>query len=320
MMRSMAKEKSRRRLGARGRQSPPVAGGEPRAGVAAPSRARSLRLWGALSAWWPALAVGAVIAGVLLVRSTHGGDAGTPDDTAAPPERLTVRVLRSYPHDAEAFTQGLLWHDGHLYESTGQYGASSVRKVDLETGEVLQRRANDRMIFGEGLALVRDRLFQLSWLEHTAQVFGLSDLAPARTFDYEGEGWGLCYDGEHLAMTDGSDRVVFRDPETFAIERTVHVEDRGEPMDQLNELECVDGALWANVWQTDRILRIDPRDGRVTAIVDARGLLSDAERQHADVLNGIAWIPERQHFIITGKLWPRTFEVEFVPRSSARTR
>jgi glutaminyl-peptide cyclotransferase len=244
-------------------------------------------------------------------------DEGEPPPPHDPPaERLVVRIVHTYPHDTEAFTQGLLWHDGHLYESTGQYGRSSLRKVALETGEVLERRDIPARLFSEGLALVGDRLYQLSWMEHEAQVWTLDGFDPVRTFRYEGEGWGLCWDGEHLVMSDGSDHLFFRDPETFEVEGEVLVHHRGEGVRMLNELECVDGTVWANVWQQDRILRIDPESGRVTAIVNAAGLLTREEAAHADVLNGIAWIPERNHFVITGKEWPHLYEVEFVPRGS----
>ena len=177
-----------------------------------------------------------------------------------------------------------------------------------------QRREVERPIFAEGLARVGEELFQLSWTSGMLQVWSLDDFEPLRRHEYEGEGWGLCYDGEHLVMSDGSDRLTFRDPQTFQIERSVRVRAEGESIDELNELECVDGAVWANVWMTDRILRIDPQTGYVTAFVDAAGLLDQDEALDADVLNGIAWIPERAHFVITGKRWPRLYEVEFVPQ------
>ncbi|UJR84668.1 glutaminyl-peptide cyclotransferase [Sandaracinus amylolyticus] len=274
---------------------------------------------------WLLGAIAAVVAIVLVARARRQHEApgeelvitGRDDDRSAEPpepERLRVNVIRSFPHASDAFTQGLLWHEGHLYESTGQYRRSSLRRVALESGEVLERRDLEPRIFAEGLARVGDRLYQLSWQEGQAFVWSLPAFEPVRTFEYEGEGWGLCHDGTHLVMSDGSDELFFRDPETFEIERRVRVRERGRPLDQLNELECVDGVVWANVWQTDRIVRIDPRTGNVTAIVDARGLLDDEEREDADVLNGIAWIPERGHFVITGKYWPRMFEVEMVPR------
>lgn len=250
-------------------------------------------------------------------RTTQGQDLVVEeiemDAPAPPPERLRVRVVRRFPHDTGAFTQGLLWHEGHLYESTGLRGRSTLRKVDLETGEVLHRRSLERMYFGEGLARVGDRLIQLTWTRGVAHVWSLDGFEHLRTFEYEGEGWGLCHDGRNLVMSDGSARLTFRDPSTFREVRRVTVRQEGRAVGYLNELECVDGSVWANVWQREELLRIDPVSGRVTAVVDASGLLSDQERLGTDVLNGIAWIPERDRFVITGKFWPYAFEVELVP-------
>ncbi len=226
-------------------------------------------------------------------------------------ERLRVRVIERYPHQRDAFTQGRVWDDGALYESTGVVGHSSLRLVELETGEVLRRREDESSVFAEGLAVVGDLLYQITWRDRRALVFRRGDFAPVREHTYEGEGWGLCHDGKSLVMSDGSDRLAFRDPATFDVRRTVRVTLEGKPVAQLNELECAAGAVWANVWQTDGIVRIDPRDGRVTAVVDASGLLSAEERAEADVLNGIAWMPEKGHFLITGKYWPWLFEVVF---------
>ncbi len=224
-----------------------------------------------------------------------------------------MRVIRTYPHATDAFTQGLLWHEGFVYESTGLYGESSLRKVQLETGDVLRRHALEDRIFAEGLALVRDELFQLSWQEHIVQVFSIDDFEPLRTFRYEGEGWGLCFNGTHLVMSDGSDRLSFRDPRTFEpARRELEVRMSGVPVHSLNELECVGDVIWANVWETDQIVRIDARTGHVTGVAVARGLLDPEERRNADVLNGIAFLPESGHFLVTGKLWPRMLEVEFV--------
>jgi glutaminyl-peptide cyclotransferase len=230
------------------------------------------------------------------------------------PERMAVKVLSIRPHDAGAYTQGLLLHGGSLFESTGLYGSSSLREVNPETGEVKRKVSLPREYFAEGLALVDDRLIQLTWQEQKAFVYALADFAPAGELRYDGEGWGLCSDGRRLVMTDGSDRLAFRDPETFAVLSVIRVTLAGRRISQLNELECVEGMIYANVWQTDDILRIDPTDGRVTAVIDASGLLTPGERQTAEVLNGIAWDPARKTFLITGKLWPKMFEVTFVPR------
>lgn len=301
---------------------PPKRGEEPGTGTAPPP------VKSQPSVLWALGATAVVIAGIFLLRARQqpAEDEGHEivavgrdgSDAEREPEQLRVRVVRSYPHARDAFTQGLVWHEGVMYESTGQYGRSSLRRVDLESGEVRERRDLPPQIFAEGLALAGDRLFQISWMEGEARVWSMPALEPVRTFEYEGEGWGLCFDGTQLVMSDGSDRLFFRDPETFEVRRSVRVRERGAPLDQLNELECVDGVVWANVWQTDRIVRIDPRNGRVTAVVDASGLLERDERRGADVLNGIAWIPERERFVITGKLWPRMFEVEMVPAERER--
>ncbi len=234
---------------------------------------------------------------------------GAPD----PPERLKVKVLSTRPHDSGAYTQGLLLNNGSLFESTGLYGGSSVREVNPQTGEVKRKVSVPQQYFAEGLALVGDRLIQLTWQEQKAFVYKLADFTKVEELRYDGEGWGLCSDGTRLVMTDGSDRLTFRDPKTLAVLGEVRVTLSGRLIDRLNELECVGGAIYANVWQTDDILRIDPGSGKVTAVVDASGLLSPAERERAEVLNGIAWDPAKKTFLITGKLWPKMFEVTFVP-------
>ena len=269
--------------------------------------------------WWLIVVVGIVVAAIAYVEISNG-DTGSTETSgveldAAPPaiEQLRVRVVERFPHDIDAFTQGLLWHEGHLYESTGLRGESSLRRVALETGEVLERRSVDGRLFAEGLARVEERLFQLTWQAGEVHVWSAGGFEHQQVLNYEGEGWGLCHDGEFLVMSDGSERLTFRQPGSFRVDHVVRVRDDDGFVEELNELECVDGAIWANVWQTDRIVRIDPRTGRVTASVDASGLLSMGEGFDADVLNGIAWIPEREHFVITGKLWPWLFEVEMVP-------
>ncbi|MCA9573789.1 MAG: glutaminyl-peptide cyclotransferase [Sandaracinaceae bacterium] len=245
---------------------------------------------------------------------------GVPPGAAAnTPERLRVHVLRRLPHDPLAFTQGLFVHsDGRVFESTGLNGRSSVREVVLETGEVSRKRDVDARYFAEGLALVGDRLLQLTWQDGVAFEYDLETFAPRRELHYTGEGWGLCYDAgqDRLVMSDGSNRLVFRDPATFDARGEVRVTRSGRPQRMLNELECVDGVVYANVWQTDEIVRIDPSDGEVTAVIDARGLLTPEERRTTDVLNGIAYLPESGHFLITGKEWPAMFEVTFSPASA----
>jgi glutaminyl-peptide cyclotransferase len=230
------------------------------------------------------------------------------------PQRLRLRVVSTRPHDTAAYTQGLVWHQGNLYESDGLYAASSLRQVDPATGEVKRQVKVPDRYFAEGLALVGDRLIQLTWQEGTAFVYRAADFEKIGEIPYQGEGWGLCHDGKRLVMSDGSDRLTFRDPETFSVLGTVQVKLSGAPVDKLNELECVDGAVYANVWMTQDILRIDPGTGEVTAVIDASGLLGAADYEAgAEVLNGIAWMPGTKTFLITGKKWPLMFEVEFVP-------
>lgn len=233
--------------------------------------------------------------------------------SALPPAELTVEVLNEYPHDPEAFTQGLLLDDGVLYESTGNYGYSTLRAVVPDTGEVLEQHDLAPEYFAEGLALVDDRLIQLTWREQTAFEYELEGLEPTGELGYDTEGWGLCYDGERLVMSDGTSTLYFRDAETFEELGTVEVTMQGEPVDRINELECVDDDVWANVWQTDSIIRIDASTGEVGAIVDATGLLSEEQHASADVLNGIAYDAGDETFLITGKWWPTLFEVRFVP-------
>lgn len=234
-------------------------------------------------------------------------------DQAAAAERLRVKVLSVRPHDPTAFTQGLVWDHGTLYESTGLYGSSSLRQVDPQTGEVLRRLDVPPGFFAEGLAAVGDRLVQLTWKEGVAFVYDRRKLERSGEHPYQGEGWGLCDDGRRLVMSDGSDRLSFRNRQSFELIGGVDVRLDGRPARQLNELECVGGAVYANVWMTDEILRIDPAAGRVTAVIDAGGLLSAAERANADVLNGIAYDPVKKTFLLTGKLWPKLFEAIFVP-------
>lgn len=231
-----------------------------------------------------------------------------------PIEELEVRVIHEYPHATDAFTQGLIWHEGVMYESTGQYGRSSLRKVQLEDGEVLDQRDLDPAVFGEGLALVDDRLIQLTWRAGLALVSDLETLEERTTLRYRGEGWGLCYDGTALVMSDGSSMLEFRDPDSMELLGEVTVLKDGHPVRKLNELECVGSEVYANVWQSNEILRIDRETGQVTATIDASGLLSRMEAMRADVLNGIAYKPPSKTFLLTGKLWPHVFEVEFVPR------
>jgi len=226
--------------------------------------------------------------------------------------RRRVEVIRTFPHERDAYTQGLLWSEGELFESTGREGESTLRRLDPETGEVRQRIAIPDQYFGEGLALVDDRLIMLTWRAERAFVFDRESLAELETYRYRGEGWGLCLDDDRLVMSDGTDLLTFRDPVTFEPigERRVQLE--GRPLSRLNELECVAGDVYANVWEEDFIVRIDLDTGRVTDYIAAEGLLSGDDLLGAEVLNGIAYDPDAETFYLTGKWWPKMFEVRFV--------
>jgi len=234
---------------------------------------------------------------------------------AAAVERESYEVVRVYPHDPRAWTQGLVYHDGHLYEGTGLYGASELRRVDLASGEVLQAIALPDELFGEGIALFGERIIQLTYKSGLGLVYARDSFALLGTFRYPGEGWGLTHDGRHLIMSDGSAYLRFLDPETFAEVRRVEVRLDGEPLARLNELEYIDGEVFANVWTTDQIVRIAPADGTVLGVIDLTGLLDPEVRRttDAEVLNGIAYDAEGERLFVTGKLWPKLFEIRRVP-------
>lgn len=222
-----------------------------------------------------------------------------------------VRVVAAYPHDPQAFTQGLLYHEGHFFESTGKHGASSLRRVAPPTGQVLADRALPREFFGEGLALWQGRLIQLTWKNRVGLVYDLEDFSLVETFPLVGEGWGLTHDGTSLILSDGGAELSFLDPRSFRELRRLGVHDAGRPVRRLNELEFIRGEIWANVWLTDRIAIISPEDGRVRAWLDLAGLLP-AERRSAKTaeLNGIAYDAQGDRVFVTGKYWPLVFEIE----------
>jgi len=223
------------------------------------------------------------------------------------------RVVADYPHDAEAYTQGLDIHEGVLYEGTGLYGESSLRRVDLATGEVLQEVPLSEEYFGEGIVVVDDRIFQLTWQEQTAFLYDRETFEVVETFTYETQGWGLTHDGERLIMSDGSDRITFRDTATFEEIGPIDVTYQGVPVPYLNELEYIDGEIWANVYLTDYVVRIDPESGEVTGWIDFSGLLTEQEQaslERGEVLNGVAQDPDTGQLYVTGKMWPRMFEIE----------
>lgn len=227
----------------------------------------------------------------------------------------TFQVVHTYPHDAQAFTQGLIYLNGHLYESTGLEGHSSLRMEDLETGRILQFQDVPKY-FAEGLTNWGSTLIQLTWQDHTALVYDRFSFKLLRTLPYTGEGWGLTQDGKSIILSDGTATLRFLDPATFRVLRRVTVTDHGKPIppDQLNELEYVHGEIYANLWHTDRIARISPATGKVLGYINLAGLLPASERSSPEaVLNGIAWDSEHDRLFVTGKLWPKIFEIKVIP-------
>ncbi len=246
-------------------------------------------------------------------QSLCGRDAGSRHALRVP--EYTFEVIRTFPHDPRAFTQGLVFHNGFLYEGTGLKGRSSLRKVRLETGEILQRVDLAPEIFGEGITIVKNEVVQLTWQSEEGFVYNLSDFRLLRRFTYKGEGWGLGTDGHVIFMSDGTAEIRVLDPATLTEKRRFTVHDGSRRVSQLNELEFVEGELFANIWQTDRIARISPQSGEVLGWIDLQGLLSPVyQLESGAVLNGIAYDSERKRLFVTGKLWPKIFEIELVPK------
>jgi glutamine cyclotransferase len=220
------------------------------------------------------------------------------------------KVIAAYPHDPAAFTQGLAIEKGQLYEGTGMYGASTVRRVDLTSGRPEKQRALSPRYFGEGIAILGGLLYQITWQNGAAVVYDLDTFEVQRTMQYDGEGWGLTHDGRQLIMSDGSATIRFRDPQTFAVTREIEVINDGVPLVKLNELEYIDGEIWANIWYDDRIVRISPADGKVLGFIDLSTLYPHSARNSEAVLNGIAYDTAAKRLFVTGKNWPQLYEIE----------
>jgi glutamine cyclotransferase len=235
------------------------------------------------------------------------GKAQTP---AATTPTFGYQVVHSYPHDTSAFTEGLFFLDGVLYESTGLNNRSSVRKVQLETGKVLQQQAVSSEYFGEGIVNWGSDLLQLTWKSQIGFVYDRASFSIKRKFSYPGEGWALTKDSGRIIMSDGTATLRFLNPQTLQQSGQLSVTDHGRPVANLNELEYINGEIWANIWQTDRIARISPFTGNVVSWIDMKGLLTPAERASTDVLNGIAYDAARNRIFVTGKLWPKLFEIK----------
>jgi len=232
------------------------------------------------------------------------------DRLSPAPVQLTARIVSTRPHDPAAYTQGLQWHEGSLFESTGLYGTSTVRKVDPASGAIISKHDLPGHVFGEGLTFHGGKIYVLTWREQTAFEMDPTALSVLKTFEYSGEGWGLTSDGTHLIASDGTSTLRFFDPADFSVQRKLRITENGQPVMNLNELEFVDGVIFANVYLTDRIIRINPGNGRVTGSLDLsslRALLPQPNR--AEVLNGIAYDPSTKNFLVTGKFWPLVFDV-----------
>ena len=224
------------------------------------------------------------------------------------------RIVRAYPHDRTAFTQGLVFANNRLYEGTGLRGRSSLREVELETGRVVRSQPLPNRLFGEGITVSQGRLVQLTWHAGLGLVFDEPTFTLVRTFKYATEGWGITTDGQRLVMSDGSATLRFLNADNFRVVREIRVHDGARPVSHLNELEYVQGEIYANVWKTDRIARIDPESGKIVGWIDLAGLLVNERGQPpTDVLNGIAYDAERNRLFVTGKLWPKLFEIEILP-------
>lgn len=255
---------------------------------------------------------------ILIAVATVAACACGPASQGAGIPEYGYDVVHVYPHDPGAYTQGLFYLNGVMYESTGLNGQSSIRKVRLETGEVLQKRDIPEQYFGEGIINWKDRLLEITWKSEVGFIYDLNSFAPKGQFMYPGEGWGLTQDGKRIIMSDGSAELRFWDPETLRETGRITVTDDGRPVDQLNELEWIKGEVFANVYQTNRIARIDPATGKITGWIDLTGILPPADRfRQVDVLNGIAYDARTDRLFVTGKLWPKLFEIKLVKKTAA---
>lgn len=242
--------------------------------------------------------------------STTPAPASTSSTPAVPV--FSYQVVNTFPHDKTAFTEGLQFVDGAMYESTGMEGTSWVRRYDLTTGAVQAEHVIDKQYFGEGSVVLADKIVSVTWKNQKGFIYDRATLAPKGEFTYQGEGWGMTTDGQKVFMSDGSSAIRIMDPGTLAETGEIKVTMNGRPVDQLNELEFIKGEIWANVFQTDRIVRIDPATGKVNSVVYLANLLSPQERQGVDVLNGIAYDASGDRIFVTGKYWPKIFEIKLV--------
>jgi glutaminyl-peptide cyclotransferase len=254
---------------------------------------------------------------LLLIAAALAACSCTPATEAGAIPEYTYQIVHTYPHDTSAFTEGLFYLNGFLYEGTGEPGRSSIRKVKLETGEVLQKRDLSEDYFGEGIINWKDNLYELTWQTQVGFIYDLNTFAPKGQFTYPGEGWSFTKDDHRIIMDDGTPQIRFWDPQTLQETGRITVTAYDQTVDKLNELEWVKGELYANIWETDRIARIDPKTGKVVGWIDCAGLLSPAERTPGSdsVLNGIAYDAQGDRLFVTGKDWPKLFEIKLVRKS-----
>lgn len=279
---------------------------------------------------WAVILIGLVAVGLAACQPNNASSptaATTPPSHTQPapepppePDIPTYRykIVNTFPHDPQAFTQGLEFHDGYLYEGTGLKGRSSLRRVELRTGRVVQIHRLPSEYFGEGITILGDKIYQLTWQNGVCFVYDKRTFRQITQFRYDGEGWGLTNDGKHLIMSDGSETITFRDPDTFVEVRKITARAQGKPVKNLNELEYIDGEIWANIWYSDIIARIDPSTGIVKAWVDMEGL-PVKNRDIEAVMNGIAYDRQNKRIFVTGKNWDKLFEIELVPPRNAAT-
>ncbi|MBA7546215.1 hypothetical protein ES705_38598 [subsurface metagenome] len=233
----------------------------------------------------------------------------------------TYKVVNTYPHDRSAFTEGLVFKDGVLYEGTGLHGYSTLRRVNLETGEILQIRELTPQFFGEGVTIYGNKIIQLTWQSHTGFVYDKYSFKLLQEFNYPDEGWGITHDGKHLIMSDGTETLHFLDPETFEEVGQIEVSANNIPVTRINELEYIQGEIYANIWQTERIARIAPLTGQVIGWIDLKGILSPEDHsEKVDVLNGIAYDVKNDRLFVTGKFWPKLFEIELIGQGTAESK
>ncbi|MQY79357.1 MAG: glutaminyl-peptide cyclotransferase [Bacteroidetes bacterium] len=233
----------------------------------------------------------------------------------------TYKVVNTYPHDRSAFTEGLVFEDGVLYEGTGLHGHSTLRRVKLETGEILQICELPPQYFGEGVTIYGNKIIQLTWQSHIGFVYNKYSFKLLKKFNYPNEGWGITHDGKHLIMSDGTSTLHFLDPETFEEINQIEVSANNTPVTGINELEYIQGEIYANIWQTERIARIDPLTGQVVGWIDLKGILSPEDHSETvDVLNGIAYDAKNDRLFVTGKFWPKLFEIELIGQGTAESK